>query len=99
MPKAILVSHIRGVRAGGSDMAGLGGRKQICVRYKKGPSGALRCAEKRPASQCVKKKGKLVCGASPVSRRSKLYKTRMRAGHVAGAHRCRTAKGHFKKCR
>jgi hypothetical protein len=76
-------------------MAGLGGKKQICVRYKKGKSGKLRCAEKRPASQCVKKKGKLVCGASPVSRRSKLYKTRMRAGHVAGA--CRTTKGRFKK--
>ena len=83
-------------------MAGLGGRKQICVRYKKGKSGKLRCAEKRPASGCVmvKQPGRSakvrVCGKSPISRRSKLGR-RAKAGFVDGLGKCRTAKGRFKK--
>lgn len=103
MPKAVLVSDIRGIPGGksrieGANMAGLGGKKQICVKYKKGPSGKLRCAKKARASECVNRQGKRVCGGrSPISYRSKIGK-RAKAGFVAGTG-CRTAKGRFKACR
>lgn len=103
MPKAVIVSNIHGIARKGADMAGLGGKKQICVRYKKGSSGKLRCAEKAPASRCVlvKVPGKSarvrICGGkSPISRRSKIGR-RAKAGFVDGVGRCRTAKGRFKK--
>lgn len=80
-------------------MAGLGGKKQICVRFKRGPSGKLRCADKRPASHCFKTpSGKRVCGKTPISKRSKIGR-RAQAGFVAGVGGCRTTKGRFKKCR
>lgn len=78
-------------------MAGLGGKKQTCRRYKRGPSGKLRCAEKMPTSQCVPRQGKRCTGA-PISKRSKLYR-RVKAGVVDGLGRCHAKNGRFKKCR
>lgn len=79
-------------------MAGLGGKKQTCKRFKRGPSGKLRCAEKMPTSACRNRRGKRCSGAPPISQRSKLYR-RVITGTVKGAKRCRTKKGRFTKCR
>lgn len=85
-------------------MTGLAGIKQVCVAYKKGPSGKLRCADKQPRSgHCYdvkmpgKSRPKRVCGssASPISKRSKTYKRVSKAGFVAGL--CRKRNGQFKK--
>lgn len=104
MPKAVLVSDIRGIPGGrsrieGANMAGLAGKKRTCKRMKKTKNGNLRCAEQMPTSQCRNRRGKRCSGAPPISQRSKLYK-RVITGTVKGAGgRCRTVKGRFKACR